>query len=372
MALWGNTKSSILFKLGLLTLAAVYSLGLFSGGPVSAAQLTSRSLTLGSSAVSASTTHLFGFTIATTGNVGSIIFDYCTTASGTCTAPTGLDVDSVTLSNQTGATGFVVDGTQTDTNTIVIDRSPSSVSSSTAVTYTFSSAVNPSATNTTFYTRISTTTAVDGGGSTVDTGAVAASTATQIVLTGYMPESLVFCTGGTVSLTGGGLPDCSTATSGSVSLPDFSPTSVSSAISQMAASTNASAGYSITVSGPTLTSGSNTIAAIGGTAQTSQIGKIGGQFGLNLKDNAAPDTGSEVTPTTNGTNYKGQAKSPFATADNFAFTAGSAQQVAASDNGGAGPTDSQRFTVTYIVNVSGAQPVGSYTSTLTYICTPTF
>ena len=370
MALRGKTKTFVLILFVLVLTGGLFIVSFPRNA--SAAQLTVRSLTLGSSAPSATTTHLFGFTVATTNNVGSIIFDYCTTATGSCTAPTALDVDGVTLDNQTGATGFAIDATQTDANTVVIDRSPASITAATAVTYTLGSADNPSTTNTSFYVRISTTDAVDGGGSTVDTGVVAASTATAIVLTGYMPESLVFCTGGTVSLTGGGLPDCSTATAGSIALPDFSPTAVSSATSQMAASTNGSSGYSITVSGPTLTSGGNTIAVIGGTAEVSQPGKIGGQFGLNLKDNATPDFGGEVTPATNGTNYKGQAKSPFATADNFAFQASTTQQVAASDNSGAGPTDSQRFTVTYIVNVSGAQPVGTYTSTLTYVCTPTF
>ena len=345
-----------------------------------AAQLTSRSLTLGSSAPSATTSHLFAFSVATTGNVGSIIFDYCTTASGSCTAPAGLDVDSVTLSNQTGATGFAVDGTATDTNTIVIDRSPASISSGTAVTYTFASAINPNNTtcyggtppasnNCTFYARITTTDAVDGGGSTVDTGVVAASTATQIVLTGTMPESLVFCTGGSVSTTSG-VPDCSTATSGSVSFNQlFSPTSTAFTTSQMAASTNAGFGYVITVNGATLTSGSNTIPAIttsGGLASTLNTG----QFGLNLKDNTTPNVGVEVAPTDNGTNYKGRSIGDYDTADAFKFVTG--ESVAASDSSGAGPTDSQIFTVAYIVNVSGSQAAGTYTSTLTYICTPTF
>jgi hypothetical protein len=58
----------------------------------------------------------------------------------------------------------------------------------------------------------------------------------------------------------------------------------------------------------------------------------------------------------------------------YAFDAGGPNTVAQSDNGtGTGaPTDSQIFTSTYMVNVSGSQPAGSYTTTLTYICTPTF
>ncbi len=66
--------------------------------PAHAAQLTSRSVTLGSSAPSASTTHKYDFTIPASANLGSITFTYCTTASGACTAPTGLDVDAVTIS----------------------------------------------------------------------------------------------------------------------------------------------------------------------------------------------------------------------------------------------------------------------------------
>jgi len=56
--------------------------------------------------------------------------------------------------------------------------------------------------------------------------------------------------------------------------------------------------------------------------------------------------------------------------DNFKFASG--DPVADSANGGLGPTDAQIFTVTYIVNVTGSQPAGTYTATFTYICTPTF
>ncbi|HSD56003.1 MAG TPA: hypothetical protein VLA92_02520, partial [Candidatus Saccharimonadales bacterium] len=35
-------------------------------------------------------------------------------------------------------------------------------------------------------------------------------------------------------------------------------------------------------------------------------------------------------------------------------------------------TDTRKFTVSYIANVTPSQPPGIYTATLTYICTPTF
>ena len=95
-----------------------------------------------------------------------------------------------------------------------------------------------------------------------------------------MPESLVFCTGATISTTGG-VPDCTTATAGSVNFNQlFSPTDTATATSQMVASTNAGAGYAITVNGSTLMSGTNQINGI----VTAAMGIRGtSQFGLNLK-----------------------------------------------------------------------------------------
>jgi hypothetical protein len=186
-----------------------------------------------------------------------------------------------------------------------------------------------------------------------------------------MPESLVFCTGATVGLTLG-VPDCATATAGAVAFNQlFSPTDTATATSQMAASTNAGAGYSITVNGPTMTSGGNTVAAMG-TSTTIVRGTS--QFGLNLKLNTTATStvavGLEVAAAANGTNYRGQALAGYNTVDNFKFV--TADPVANSANGGAGGSDAQIFTVSYIVNVTGSQPAGTYTSTLTYICTPTF
>ncbi|HEX5797521.1 MAG TPA: hypothetical protein VFX86_03975 [Candidatus Saccharimonadales bacterium] len=351
------------------------ALPVFLPNSASAAQITVRSLTLqagatdGGSQPGGVVDHLFGFTIPTTGNVGSIQFLYCTTASGTCTTPTGLDTTAATLGSETGATGFSI--VNTTNGSPYITRTASSINTGTAVSYQLQSVTNPTTADETFYVRISTFASTDTTGGTTDTGTVAASTATQIVLTGTMPESLIFCAGGTVSTTAG-IPDCSTATSGSVSFNQlFSPSDTATATSQMAASTNASSGYSITVNGTTLTSGSNTIPAMG-TATTGVKGT--GQFGLNLRTNTTatsnPAVGTDVAPAANGTNYKGQPFTGYDTVDTFKFVSG--DSVAKSDNGGAGATDSQIFTAAYIVNVSGSQTAGTYTTTLTYICTATF
>jgi len=340
-----------------------------------AAQITLRSLTLqagtgtGGSQPGAVVNHLFAFTIPSTASVGSIQFLYCTLAAGTCTTPTGLVSTSATMGTQSGATGFTL--VNTTNGAPYITRTAAGITGGTAVTYQLLSVTNPSTTNQTFYVRLSTYASTNATGSPIDTGTVAASTATQIALTGTMPESLVFCTGATVGTTSG-VPDCSTATPGSVTFNQlFSPTDTATATSQMAASTNAGSGYIITVNGATLTSGANTVVAMG-AATTGVRGTS--QFGLNLKANttatSTPAVGAEVAPAANGTNYKGQADTGYNTVDNFKFT--STDTVADSFNGGPGGSDAQIFTVSYIVNVPGSQPAGTYTTTLTYICTPTY
>jgi hypothetical protein len=352
----------------------------FQGQTASAAQITARKLTLvagasdGGSKPGGSVNHLFNFTVpGGAPTIGSIQFQYCTTASGTCTMPTGLVTTAATLSSQLGATGFTM--VNTTNGSPYITRSAVAIPASTAVTYQLNTITNPTAVSPAplvFFVRLTTFTSTTATTGATDAGTVAASTATQIVLTGTMPESLIFCTGAAISTTAG-IPDCSTATAGAILFNQlFSPTDTATAQSQMSASTNAASGYTITVNGPTLTSGGNTIAAMAaagaGVRGTSQ-------FGMNLKLNTVATStvpiGAEIALAADGVNLKGQALAGYNTVDNFKFlTAG--DSVANSQNGGAGPTNAQIYTSSYMVNVAGNQASGTYVTTLTYICTATF
>lgn len=356
-------------------------------------QITTRSLTLqpvgtvGGSTPGGVVNHYFQFTVPSVGNqnIGSIKFLYCTTAAdptggSACVAPTGMTVTGGTLGAQTGATGFssAFGGTYTNNdatatarvNGYYITRTAASVTAGTTLTYVVQSITNPTTvsdgTNSgTFFVRISTYASTNATGTAIDTGTVAASTANQIQLSGIMPESLIFCTGQTVTT------NCTSVTNGIINFNQlFSPTSTATASSQMAASTNAQSGYIITVNGPTLTSGANTIAAIGASAAVSTIGTA--QFGMNLKLNTTPAVGAEVSPAADGTSTRGQAKTGFSTVNNYKFNTATSDTVAASDFNTPGATNSQVYTVSYIVNVTGNQAPGTYTTTLTYICTPTF
>jgi hypothetical protein len=332
--------------------------------PAQAAQITSRSLTLASSASNATTTHTYKFSVPSSTVIKSVRLQYCSSASGTCTVPNAWVNTGATLGSPTNlGTGFTVD-LATNSDSVGLTSSTNSTAPSTPITIPVTTVKNPTLTTQpfTFYVRVSTYSTATYTGA-IDSGVVAAAINTQIVLTGIMPESLIFCTGGTITGT-----DCSTATSGSVSFNgEFSPTATAYATSQMVASTNAGTGYNITVNGTTLTSGANTIPAMT-SATTSTIGL--GQFGMNVRANTTPAVGADIAPASNTTNYRGEGLAGYNTANTFKYT--TADSVADSGNSTLGPTDAQNYTASYVVNVSGSQTAGTYTTTLTYICTATF
>lgn len=371
-----------------LLIAVLVSSALVVSGAQSvyAAQVTNRSLTLvsgsggdGGSKPSGVVNHQFRFNVPSVGNtnIGSIKFDYCTTAAGNCTAPAGLNATAATFGNETGSSVTGFSKLSSTASSFIATRVSASVTANALVVLQLNSVTNPSATNQSFFVRITTYSGTDGVTGPIDSGTVTASTATQIVLTGIMPESIIFCTGATVSI------NCTSSTAGTIDFNQlFSPTDTSTATSQMAASTNATSGYVITVNGPTLTSGSNTIPAMT-TQSAPTVGTS--QFGMNLRENTAgvaasfPGTSADITTASNGGGLKGQAFTGYQTTDQFKYVSG--DTVANSANNGSpagtvdtspGPTNSQVYTASYIVNVAGNQLAGTYVSTLTYICTATF
>lgn len=370
-----------------LLVAAILSVVALQGLKISnveAAPIFNRSLQLiagpsaGGSLSGGTVSHHFDFTLPTGGNVGSIKFEYCTTAANdplnpVCVAPTGMDASAATLGAEDGIKDMTMHASATS---FYLSRTTTfSLGTNTTVKYTIDNIVNPEYganvpdTNKTFFVRIFAYPTLDASGEPLHKGTVAASTAEPIIVDGTMPESLIFCTGKTIGLTAS-VPDCSTATSGRIVFNQlFSPTSTASATSQMAASTNAGSGYAITVNGPTLTSGSNQITAM----NASSVSTHGiSQFGMNLTTNTvdATDIGAVVTPDANTTNYRGQPLAGYNESNMFKFTSGDI--VANSGNDVLGGTDAQIYTVTYIANVPGSLPAGDYSTTLTYICTPTF
>lgn len=342
------------FAFLLILVLALSALMFVSPLYVSAAQITDRELTLDDSDGAATgVTYTFTFTIPSGTVLESFEAELCTTASGACTTPTGFTGASANLAAQPTNYGDASGWADASTaGALRMSKTGNSAAPTGSQTVAFSGVTNPTADNATFFARV-TTFSDDSYTTAVDSGVIAASTATAIDLTGAVDETLTFCAG--TSITG---TNCGTISGDEVDFGTFSSTAASSGTSVMAASTNGQGGYSITVNGTTLTSGANTI-----TALASQTASSNGteQFGLNLRDNTTPNVGADPSGAGSGS-YSAN----YGTADQFRFVDG---DIVAS-NGSA--TDANTFTASYLVNIGGATEAGTYTATMTYICTATF
>lgn len=171
----------------------------------SAAQLTSRSLTLSQAVPGAtSQTYTYGFTTATTAAIQSIEFEACTTAVGTCSGPTGLVINAgteATRSGWTNATTFTRNATggggcTPANNVLCLDRTQAANETAGARTLGWNSQTNPTTANSSFFVRI-TTYSDTGWTTTVDTGTVAAAVVQTLTVSAYVAEVLNFCVGAT-------------------------------------------------------------------------------------------------------------------------------------------------------------------------------
>jgi len=350
-----------------LPIAAVSVLISMSYSPVMAGDIANRSVKLSTSTPSATgVDHTFGFFYVSPADVGSVEFEYCENdpfPGEPCVAPVGIDVSTANLfiGGQTGETGFSIhpstfDGTFPDNNVIVMQRGAITVTPQQS-SYRFEGVRNPSATQT-FFVRITTYQEQAGRNSLptqtiVDTGGVAASTNNSIVISAEVPPYLTFCVG--LSILN---HDCSTAAGSLINLGAFSRASTVSGISKLTAFTNALNGYSISMSGTTMTSGNNAINPIA-TPSVSTVGSK--QFGLNLRANSTPNQGLE--PVGPGT---AQPTAPYNQLNRFKFANG--DEIVRSNVS----SDRRTFTATYIVNIDDQAKKGLYSTTLTYIATATF
>ncbi|HSH31807.1 MAG TPA: hypothetical protein VK963_04050 [Candidatus Saccharimonadales bacterium] len=333
----------------LLAVAPVFILG----RSARAVDLLQRSVRVTSSSPGAVSRHVYDFELATAGTLGSIAFEYCANSplfSDPCVAPAGLSLSGASLASQTGETGFIKH-TASTADKIILSRLPVGATPQ-PVKYEFADAINPSTASQSVYIRISTYASDDATGPSTDRGAVVYSTSSGIGVGGFVPPHLTFCVGLTVA------NDCSSATGNSINLGLLSKNSTSFASSQFAGATNDFTGYNVIITGTTMTSGNNIIPALP-VPTASNTGAS--QFGVNMRANTAPTIGQDFGGV--GT----AAVSPdYNIPNRFIFNSG--DTVANSPI----TTDFNTATVSYVINVSGAQPPGVYAATFTYIATASF
>jgi hypothetical protein len=312
-----------------------------------AAQITGRAVVIGSSVASASTTYSFTFTVPSATAIKSAEFAACTTASGACTPAPGFSASTSSLTAQPtnlgAAAGWTVNTATVGSLRLVNASNATAPSGSQTVGFT--GVTNPSATNATFFLRMTTYSAATWT-TAIDTGTVAASTAGQITVNASVDETLTFTL--------------------AASTVNLSPSSITTAVastgtSSMTASTNATNGYSITYQSP------NSLMPVGGVAlpsyssSASAPGTAG--FGINLVSNTTPAIGSNVSGA--GT---GSAAAPYSTSNQFTFVATTPTQIASVN----APSNANVYTVSYVANIAAITPAGAYSTVFTYVATPNF
>lgn len=335
----------------MIVLSAVFTFQTYR--QVEAADLINRRVTIASPMAGLSTTHTFSFNLMSGSLLGSIEFEYCDNTpliGAPCTAPPGLSVDGAGLASQTGEVGFSIHPSSSG-NRLVLTRLPDFVTPQPS-SYELANVVNPTDAQRSVFVRISTFSTNNATGSRIDEGAVVFSTARGVAVGGFVPPYLTFCVGASVAL------DCSTTTGSNVNLGELSRTSPSLATSQFAGATNDYTGYAVGVYGNTMTSGNNVIPALGVNGSSSAGTS---QYGMNLRQNTAPTVGQNA--------IGGGTAAPtiaYSIPNSFRFVSGDTIVRVLT------PSDFNKFTVSYLVNVSTAQDPGVYATTMTYVATASF
>lgn len=348
-----NTKH-ISRTVHLLTALLVVVPSLYLGGSANALPILGESLTLGSSEASAVTSHTFSMLWQSASNVGSIELLYCDEGplhDSPCTPPLGMDATLSVLTSESGETGFTVDPLTTS-NRILLSRPPAAAPSLANVIYSIDGIVNPSVADKSHFVRIRTYPTTDATGPSIDQGAVVFSTSGQLSVGGFVPPYLTFCVAIVVS------SRCESTTGSLIDLGALDPLTPRFATSQFATATNYSGGYVVYINGTTMTSGTNII-------QPNTIPSISNpgtpQFGLNLIPNTDPVVGN--LPSGPGTSSP---RPDYGIPNLFKYVPG--ESVAFSDL----PSDFDRYTVSYLVNIPEGQAPGRYSTTLQYIAIAQF
>jgi hypothetical protein len=316
-------------------------------------RLQQRSLKVQKAIQGVTTDYQISFTYNTETSTGSIdmLFCYNPIPQDPCFAPAGLDLSNAQLVDQTGETGYSI-SLQTS-NHIILSRPPAVVGQ-TPSSYTLRNVRNATV-PISYAARLGTYASSDASGPVINLGSVVTQMTYEIFIETQVPPILKFCLSRRIGI------DCDASDDVQYTdMGNLSPDETLTASSQMAVSTNASQGFSITVNGPPLQSGLNTIAGLK-TPTPSQTGKP--QFGINLRANTLPKT---LGQDPDGSWITAQPTADYSVPDRYTYRDG--DEIAGSPE----VSMQRRFTVSYIVNVPENLRAGVYATSITYICSGRF
>lgn len=360
---------------GVVLLFWVTMLAVIPGQAHAYNQVSSRSIKMSSTAVSATNVaYQVNFTTVTNNQtIGSVVVEFCSNSpilGDTCSNPAGFlntNFSTLTLNSVTGnITGLTIDKTDSTSNRLVLTRTAGAVANG-PVSFTLGDGstnglTNPS-TNATFYARIMTFTNTTGsaGGNentnSTDAGGIAISTANQLNVTAKVQESLLFCvyTGATCSAGG------TAVTLGDQNGVLASTTTTYTANANFDVASNAVHGVSVHMQGTTLKSGSFTIAPAGATCLTDPTSSSTEMFGLRM---LTLGTGTSATAPYNCTT----GSHAFDSSTTSGIPSLFGEEIASTS----GPTDVSSSTIELAAKSANTTSAGIYTTTLTLIATATY
>jgi hypothetical protein len=383
----------------------------------SAAQITSRSVAIGTSKASATSTYTYTFTLATAGNVGSLAFQACTTPLGTCTSPGGtvnINAGTTTIGAGWAAGAFTRNNAAAATlctsavNMLCTARSSPVSETAASKVMTVTSQVNPTAVGS-YYIRITTFSDI-AWVTAVDSGVVAFTVNSQLTINARIQELLTFCVGTTAvddAITSPGA-DCSAISGNTVDIGildpaviNITPVSTNGGTNTNGVAmvrTNVTVGVVVSYFSELNTS-SGTFKVAGATCGTTSI-SAGSRIDQCINDNATQTVFAASTEafgmTIAGTNcastsayscayasntnnlkptgqYIGAALNAYGTTNGFAWDdTGATQPIATSAGSTIKAVDDEALILKFAATPSITTPQGAYTVTATYIATATF
>ncbi len=356
-------------------------------------QVSSRSITMSSSSPAASATYTVNFKPFTTISNPDVIIDFCSNdpiVGDACTATAGTDTPNMAAA---AASGWTVTPIGSNRGVKLVGTHTFTAGSAIAP-IVITGVTNPSnvGTNGTFYARIITYPTSGAGtntsaspGSYTDFGGVALSTASNILVTSKVFETLSFC----VFNGSCGTPANNIALGDSTTQALSSSTAEINAQAQYTLATNAASGVVVTMTGQTLcrnavlnftncpTGTSNqTITAMGTTAIVSAVGTE--QFGMCAGKNgsAALTVAAAYNDTINNCPGTATATGTYAGTSKFGFddtnTTGTNSSSGSTVLSSTGAVTSVTSNFAFLGNIATTTEAGVYQSNLNLVATGTF
>lgn len=316
-----------------------------------AAALTALSDTMSSNKINTASSHVIKFTTPSGAGHGDTIiitfpsdFDFTSKTVSSLTMShgptTGLETSDtiVGFAPNPGEWYGAFSGTENRILTLTSENVDIDPGDKVIITYDNTNALNPSS---------ATSYVVSIAGTFGDTGSITVPILTddQVQVSATVTQSITF----TISDNSIGFGNLTSANA-RYATSDASGSDSETGAHDIVVGTNASSGYTLTMDGDTLTSGSNTIDDIGSSNTSSSAGTE--QFGVRFT----------------ATGGSGTVSAPYA-ASGFAFDDASFPDTIASASGA---TANTTYSARYLANIGANTEAGSYTATMTYVATANF